>query len=138
MHNSYDSRESRFWGLSSAYVVVVIVIYYTITYLKRNHNHEKRSAADKANFISQQNKHISEQNKELARINSEKNKLMSIIAHDLRSPLSKIQNYLELVAEYELDTAERRMVEGDLLKVPAVLLICWASCWYGLKRKWTA
>lgn len=115
--NSYDSRESRFWDLSSAYVVVVIVLYFTITYLRRNYDHEKRSASEKADAIALQNRHITKQNHDLERINSEKNKLMSIIAHDLRSPLSNIQNYLELVTEYELDTAERRMVEGDLLKV---------------------
>jgi two-component system sensor histidine kinase/response regulator len=115
--NSYVSRESRFWDLSSAYVVVIIVLYYTITYLRRNYDHEKRSASEKANAIEIQNRHITKQNQDLERINSEKNKLMSIIAHDLRSPLSNIQNYLELVTEYELDTAERRMVEGDLLKV---------------------
>lgn len=115
--NSYVSRESRFWDLSSAYVVVIIVVYYTITYLRRNYDHEKRSASEKANAIELQNRHITKQNHDLERINSEKNKLMSIIAHDLRSPLSNIQNYLELVTEYELDTAERRMVEGDLLKV---------------------
>lgn len=115
--NSYNTRESRFWDLSSAYVVVIIVVYYTITYLRRNYDHEKRSASDKASAIELQNHHITQQNHELERINSEKNKLMSIIAHDLRSPLSNIQNYLELVTEYELDTAERRMVEGDLLKV---------------------
>jgi two-component system sensor histidine kinase/response regulator len=115
--NSYDNRESRFWDLSSAYVVVVIVLYYTITYLRRNYDYEKRSASEKADAIELQNRHIIKQNQDLERINSEKNKLMSIIAHDLRSPLSNIQNYLELVTEYELDTAERRMVEGDLLKV---------------------
>jgi two-component system sensor histidine kinase/response regulator len=115
--NSYNSRESRFWDLSSAYVVVVIVLYFTITYLRRNYDHEKRSASEKADAIQLQNRHITKQNHDLERINSEKNKLMSIIAHDLRSPLSNIQNYLELVTEYELDTAERRMVEGDLLKV---------------------
>ncbi|RYU91075.1 HAMP domain-containing histidine kinase [Mucilaginibacter terrigena] len=115
--NNYINRESRYWDLTSAYVVVVIVVYYTITYLRRNYDHEKRSASDKADAIEVQNHHITQQNHELERINSEKNKLMSIIAHDLRSPLSNIQNYLELVTEYELDTAERRMVEGDLLKV---------------------
>ena len=115
--NSYKTRESRYWDLSSAYVVVIIVIYYTINYLRRNYDYEKRSASEKADAIELQNRHITSQNHDLERINSEKNKLMSIIAHDLRSPLSNIQNYLELVTEYELDTAERRMVEGDLLKV---------------------
>ncbi|MBB5395625.1 sensor histidine kinase KdpD [Mucilaginibacter sp. AK015] len=115
--NTYVNRSSRYLDLTSAYVVVVIVLYYTVTYFRRNYDYEKRSASDKANAIELQNHHITQQNQELARINSEKNKLMSIIAHDLRSPLSNIQNYLELVTEYELDTAERRMVEGDLLKV---------------------
>ncbi|MES2266506.1 MAG: HAMP domain-containing sensor histidine kinase [Bacteroidota bacterium] len=115
--NSYESRASRFWDLSSAYVVVIIVMYYTVTYFRRNYDYEKRSASNKANAIALQNQQIIQQNRELERLNSEKNKLMSIIAHDLRSPLSNIQNYLELITEYELDTTERRMVEGDLLKV---------------------
>ena len=115
--NSYTSKENRYFDLTSAYVVVVIVVYYTVTYLRRNYDFEKRSALEKTSAIAIQNQHITQQNHELERINSEKNKLMSIIAHDLRSPLSNIQNYLELITEYELDTTERRMVEGDLLKV---------------------
>ena len=115
--NSYTSKENRYFDLTSAYIVVVIVVYYTVTYLRRNYDFEKRSALEKTSAIAIQNQHITQQNQELERINSEKNKLMSIIAHDLRSPLSNIQNYLELITEYELDTTERRMVEGDLLKV---------------------
>jgi two-component system sensor histidine kinase/response regulator len=115
--NTYVSRAARYWDISSAYVVVVIVVFYTVTYLKRNYEYEKQSASDKAEAIELQNHRIVEQNHDLERINSERNKLMSIIAHDLRSPLSNIQNYLELVTEYELETEERRMVEGDLLKV---------------------
>jgi two-component system sensor histidine kinase/response regulator len=114
---TYEDRKTRFFDLSSAYIVVVIVVYYTITYLRRNYDHEKRSSAEKANAIERKNGQILLQNQELERINQERNKLMSIIAHDLRSPLSNIQNYLELVTEYELDTEERRMVESDLLKV---------------------
>ncbi|RFZ90480.1 sensor histidine kinase [Mucilaginibacter conchicola] len=114
---TYSKRIDRYWDLSSAYVVVVIVLYYTITYLRNNYDYEHRSAANKAHAIEMQNVQIVHQNQELERINSEKNKLMSIIAHDLRSPISNIQNYLELVTEYELDTEERRMVENDLLKV---------------------
>lgn len=114
---TYDSRQSRFLDLTSAYIVVVVVCYYAITYLRRSYDHEKRSSADKATSIERKNVHITHQNVELERINQERNKLMSIIAHDLRSPLSNIQNYLELITEYELDTEERRMVEGDLLKV---------------------
>ncbi|WP_374951001.1 sensor histidine kinase [Mucilaginibacter sp.] len=115
--NTYQDKQSRYFDITSGYIVVVVVIYYTVTYLRRNYDHEKRSASDKATSIEHKNLQITGQNHELERINTERNKLMSIIAHDLRSPLSNIQNYLELVTEYELDTDERRMVEGDLLKV---------------------
>ncbi|WP_224746357.1 sensor histidine kinase [Mucilaginibacter glaciei] len=115
--DTYMNKESRYFDITSGYIVVVIVIYYTVTYLRRNYDHEKRSASDKATSIEQKNHQIVDQNHELERVNTERNKLMSIIAHDLRSPLSNIQNYLEMVTEYELETDERRMVEGDLLKV---------------------
>jgi two-component system sensor histidine kinase/response regulator len=115
--DTYDSRSSRFFDITSCYLVVVIVVYYTITYFRRNYDHERRSASERANAIERKNQQITQQNHDLERINEERNKLMSIIAHDLRSPLSNIQNYLELVTEYGLDTEERRMVEGDLLKV---------------------
>jgi two-component system sensor histidine kinase/response regulator len=115
--NTYDDRRSRYIDITSAYIVLVIVVHYTVTYMRRNYDNEKQSSVDKAAAIEQKNLLITQQNHDLERINSERNKLMSIIAHDLRSPLSNIQNYLELVTEYELETEERRMVEGDLLKV---------------------
>lgn len=115
--DSYQNRESRYFDITSGYVVMVMVLYYAMTYLKRNYEYEKRSALEKSAAIEIKNKQITEQNQELERINSERNKLMSIIAHDLRSPLSNIQNYLELVTEFELNTIERQMVEEDLLKV---------------------
>lgn len=114
--NTYPDRASRFVDASSAYLVFVILMYYTITYIRRNYDHEKRSAEGKAHAIEQKNQHILVQNLELERLNADKNKLMSIIAHDLRAPLGNIQNYLELLDEYDLDSDERRLIENDLLK----------------------
>jgi signal transduction histidine kinase len=98
-------------------VVFVLVLYYTVAYLRQNYDFEKNSAANKALAIERQNIQITHVNQELARINTERNKLLSIIAHDLRSPLNNIQNYLELVTDYELDNTDRRTVESDLLNV---------------------
>ncbi|RYY10017.1 MAG: HAMP domain-containing histidine kinase, partial [Chitinophagaceae bacterium] len=47
--------------------------------------------------------------------NETKNKLFSIVAHDLRSPLGSIQNYLELINEHELSPEEKNMMEQELL-----------------------
>jgi signal transduction histidine kinase len=114
---TYQTRLGRFINITSAYLVVIILMYYTIKYIRRNYDYEKLQVEEKKRDIENQHQYILAQNEQLEHLNSEKIKLMSIIAHDLRGPLSNIQNYLELVAEYGLDKEEREVVEGDLLKV---------------------
>jgi signal transduction histidine kinase len=114
--DSYHDRASRYIDISSAYITTIALMFCTILYIKRSYDWERKSALKKAKTLEDQSLYIIAQNHELERLNSEKNKLMSIIAHDLRSPLSNIQNYLELVTEYGLDTEERKIVEKDLLK----------------------
>lgn len=114
---TYHSRLGRFLNITSAYVVVGVLMYFTVKYIRRNYDYEKQQVIQKKRAIESQHQYIMAQNEQLEQLNSEKNKLMSIIAHDLRGPLSNIQNYLELVAEYGLEKEERAVVEGDLLKV---------------------
>jgi two-component system sensor histidine kinase/response regulator len=114
---TYQTRLGRFINITSAYLVVIILMYYTIKYIRRNYDYEKLQVDEKKRDIENQHQYILAQNEQLEYLNSEKSKLMSIIAHDLRGPLSNIQNYLELVAEYGLDKEEREVVEGDLLRV---------------------
>jgi signal transduction histidine kinase len=114
---TYQTRLGRFINITSAYLVVIILTYYTIKYIRRNYDYEKLQVEEKKRDIEDQHQYILAQNEQLEYLNSEKNKLMSIIAHDLRGPLSNIQNYLELVSEYGLEKEEREIVEGDLLKV---------------------
>lgn len=49
-------------------------------------------------------------------LNEEKNKLLSIISHNLRSPLSHIQSYLELFSEMNISDMERLAIEKNLLQ----------------------
>jgi two-component system sensor histidine kinase/response regulator len=115
--NTYQSRSNRFVDLTIAYLFTVVVMYFTIRYIRRSYDFERLQVEDKRKDIENQHQYILAQNEQLEHINSEKNKLMSIIAHDLRGPLSNIQNYLELVTEYGLDKEEREVVESDLLRV---------------------
>ncbi|EHQ28964.1 sensor histidine kinase [Mucilaginibacter paludis] len=115
--NTYVTVADRFLDVSSAYLVVVVLMYYTVTYIRKNYELERKSSEDRAQSIEIKNQYILVQNLELERLNAEKNKLMSIIAHDLRSPLGNIQNYLELLDEYSLDAEERKIIEKDLLKL---------------------
>ncbi len=47
--------------------------------------------------IGEQNKKLKRRNEELAEINNEKNTLMNIVAHDLKSPFNRIKGLVELL-----------------------------------------
>ncbi len=55
------------------------------------------------NEISLKKNSIADQNKELKHINNVKDKLISIISHDFRSPLSSLKGFVQLINENEID-----------------------------------
>jgi len=113
----FRNRADFFFDRTSMCLIVFFLMYYTIKYIRSNYDSERRLAEEKSLAVANQHKHIIAQKEQLEQINTEKNKLLSIIAHDLRAPLSNIQNYLELVTEYGLEKDEREVVEVDLLNI---------------------
>jgi signal transduction histidine kinase len=58
---------------------------------------------------------VEQKARELEIANETKNKLFSILAHDLRSPLASIQNYLEILSQFKLEEEERTSMNKELL-----------------------
>jgi signal transduction histidine kinase len=106
--NTYHNREDRFIDIGSSYLVTLGVIYAITIYLRNNYNREKELAELRAIKIGRQKQ-------QLEALNDQKNKLFSIVAHDLRSPLNSIQSYLELLTETELSNEEKTHIEKELL-----------------------
>lgn len=99
----------------TAFPIPLLVVYVTITFIKKSYDKERKLIEEKTLALTANKEEISAQKELLELRNLEKNKLMSIISHDLRSPLLNIQNYLELLKEYELDSTERLGMEKTLL-----------------------
>ena len=106
--NSYASNTSRSIDIMITYLIMLLFSYGTLNFIKANYDYEKTSASNKAIAIE---KH----NTELEKVNEEKNKLFSIVSHDLRSPLNTIQSYLELLSHGVLDDKEKKEAEKELL-----------------------
>ncbi|MCE7038745.1 sensor histidine kinase KdpD [Dyadobacter sp. CY312] len=113
--DTYDNRFNQFLDQASAYLVIAIIAFFCMDYIRRGYEMEKQSAIEKTLAIQQKNHLILRQNEELEKLNAQKNKLMSIVAHDLRSPLANIQNYLEVLGDFELDENQKAEIEKDLL-----------------------
>jgi two-component system sensor histidine kinase/response regulator len=81
---------------------VVAVALFGFYIIRSNYESERKSAEQKTAMMRL--------------LNEEKNKLFSIISHDLRAPLGNIQSYLELLTEIDISEEERNKIQADLLQ----------------------
>jgi signal transduction histidine kinase/ligand-binding sensor domain-containing protein len=91
---------NTWWFYILSVLILVGLIYGLIIYRERRLMLDKQKLQLKVN---EQTRQLTEKNKELQVINSEKDKLFSIIAHDLRSPFSSFLGLTQVMAE-ELET----------------------------------
>ncbi|MBC8051610.1 MAG: HAMP domain-containing histidine kinase [Sphingobacteriaceae bacterium] len=112
---AYDNDNERYIHFFFTYLLVISFLYIGTSLLRRNYENERSMAIQRAEAIAVQNQKITEQNIELARLNAEKNRLFSIVAHDLRAPLDSLQGYLEIINDINLGKEEKHELEGKLI-----------------------
>jgi len=98
----YASERNRLIDLGQTMFEVVALFCLIVIYLKTNYKREKSLAK--------------ERQEQLEETNEAKNKLFSIVAHDLKAPLASIENYLELLGQISLSPEEKGSIEKDLLR----------------------
>lgn len=98
---NYKTEISRYMDFFYVYSFTLVIIYLIITNIINNYNKERLLAETRQ--------------KELERANESKNKLFSILAHDLKSPLNSIQNFLEISMEVDINEEEKRTINSSLL-----------------------
>ncbi|WP_417887408.1 sensor histidine kinase [Zunongwangia sp.] len=113
-------------------------VTFTIFFMWRIHFYKQKQRLtdqlqNQNEVITKQNELISERNKDLYELDQHKNKLFSILSHDLKSPLAAIQQLLELMKTEDFSEEEFKSVLDDmLLQVSATStmlknLLHWAS-----------
>lgn len=102
IHNPYLNRLDMIMDNVVAYIILVILLYAGTTQIIRNYALQKKMTEEKALAFKQ--------------LDGEKNKLLSIISHDLRGPLASIQQYFSMLSEMKMDEAQRQSLEDHLLK----------------------
>jgi len=98
----HDSRRELFSNLGVTYLIVISLIYVGTVQLRRSYDEQKELAEEKASSM--------------VKLNQEKDKLFSIISHDLNAPMASVKQYLELLQAVELDMEERRTIEKSLAR----------------------
>ncbi|BAV04830.1 Signal transduction histidine kinase [Filimonas lacunae] len=96
----YNSRLNMVLSNGIAYVALAILLYAGFSYILGSYNHQRQLTEKKA--------------QEFKQLNAEKDKLLSIISHDIRGPLSAIQQYFGILSETEMGQPEREALEEHL------------------------
>jgi len=96
----YHDRTEQYVDLVVTYLLAAVMIYIGAVMLRNNYNKQKEAAENRA--------------LKLTRSNQEKDKLFSIISHDLNAPMATVKQYLDLLQTVELDIEERRTIEKSL------------------------
>lgn len=93
-------------GVILVCIVIVISMLFILHFYvrKKKLNNQLRAAVDRLNNV----------NIELDQANQSKDKIFSIIGHDLRSPLASVIGMLDILEEDILEAEERRMVAKKL------------------------
>ncbi|GAB3918696.1 hypothetical protein GCM10028804_08990 [Larkinella terrae] len=100
---NYSSRSNQITDVASTYLVGIILIYLAAYFFRKAYKAEQQLVEEKSVVLEQ--------------LNAEKNKLFSIISHDLRSPLASVQHYLQILGETDGDDLQKKKIESELLFV---------------------
>lgn len=112
----FNGAEEEFIDRVTAFPLPVIGMAFIIGFIRRSYDKERAIVEKNAATIDNRNAQIISQKEELEKSAAEKNKLLSILSHDLRAPFNNIQNYLRFIHETDFDSSERSMLERELLK----------------------
>lgn len=123
---TYNSKYDQYLDLLTSGIAVVVGMYFITIYLLTNYRREKQNAEDRAEMIASQNE-------KLQKLNQEKTKILSILGHDLRSPLNSITTVLNFLTNYPLPDEHRLRLQKELLDTTRntsemlVNLLSWSS-----------
>ncbi|MBB6273823.1 signal transduction histidine kinase [Pedobacter cryoconitis] len=95
MKYPFTAGRGQFIDRITAFPIPVIIIYIVIKFMRRSYDKERKATEEKTIAVQT---------------------LMSIISHDMRTPLMNIQGYLELLNTSIIDQQDRLVLEKALLK----------------------
>jgi two-component system, sensor histidine kinase and response regulator len=118
----YQLKQASFLFYALNHVLALVFIFFALFWLKKENNGYQKSIllnnellTCKNQEIEQQRDVISQKAEELSELNALKNKLFSVISHDLKNPIYALQNLFRQVDKYDVPGDEIKLLVPEIL-----------------------
>ncbi|MDT3401848.1 sensor histidine kinase [Mucilaginibacter terrae] len=98
---TYPNKESAYLDMVVSYVIIAGFAFLVTGFIRKGYNRQREELMAKSRALEE--------------ANTTKNKLLSVLGHDLKEPLAALQFYLQILAEGDLDETERKEIKSQLL-----------------------
>jgi len=116
----FDLKHVNYFFYLINHVSALILIFYALYLIKKENNTYQFSLVNKGNELQRQNREIEDQKqligekaillehqtKELAELNQVKNKMFSVIAHDLKTPMYALRNLFVNIQQQQMSAKD--------------------------------
>ncbi|MGB8190710.1 MAG: ATP-binding protein [Chitinophagaceae bacterium] len=120
---SYYVKTASFDFYVLNHCVAIIFIFFALSWIKKENNGyqsgmlQKNRALHKTNLeIEKQKEEIAKKAEQLSELNAEKNKLFSVISHDLKMPIYALRNLFRSIDHQDLPGDELKLMVPEIVK----------------------
>ena len=108
LHQEYQKQRKLTSILAIALVMIVVLLALAVFFY--------RKINEKNSELNEKNREITEKNSEMEELNNVKDKLFSVVAHDLRTPIASLTSVLKMTRKNVLDTETQAQLLKDVAK----------------------
>jgi signal transduction histidine kinase len=110
----YHLEKINFVGYLINQGLAIIYIFYGLYLIKKENTNYQQSILINNETLQKNNEEIQKQTQELDQLNSLKNKLFSIISHDLKAPMYALRNLFEDIQRQDMPAEEIKELVPDV------------------------
>ena len=110
----YHLEQVNFIGYMINQALMILYIFYGLYLVKRENTNYQESIEISNTALQKNNTEIQKQAQELDQLNSLKNKLFSVIAHDLKAPMYALRNLFDDIQKQDMPAEEIKELVPDV------------------------